>query len=328
MFKRMPGLIMGLVAAMLVGLVGHGVELFYAIEGGGFYGLVKALGFPLAFECGNAVGLYIGFNRQTKGAATRFVALLIGTACVVTSYLIQFHYFTRRIEADWWYAGVLPGLVALLSALAGLLDRDLSQSQPTEAKPLPRPELTGIEARIAELQGALQEMASAVRIIQSEPPTASLAPQAPQAPHDAPQPPQRAAQTASQIPQPPQRAAQKTIGDGAADSGGASEPAAPLTIAALLGAEWLAGQALAVSDPPAAPTATALLELAPQTADPPQLEAAPPESAPQEQREAWCYRTKQAGCSYSQIGQLLGKSADTARRYAQTHAKRHGLELK
>ncbi|NWJ98190.1 MAG: hypothetical protein HXX20_20740 [Chloroflexi bacterium] len=167
MFKRMPLLIMGLVAAMLVGLVGHGVELFYAVEGGGFYGLVKAMGFPLAFECGNAVGLYIGFNRQTKGAATRFVALLIGTACVITSYLIQFHYFDHRIEADWWYAGVLPGLVALLSALTGLLDRDLSLSQQTES--LPSDELTAIEARMSEMQGSLQEMAAAVRIIQSEP---------------------------------------------------------------------------------------------------------------------------------------------------------------
>jgi hypothetical protein len=174
MFKRMPGLIMGLVAAMLVGLVGHGVELFYAVEGGGFYGLVKAMGFPLAFECGNAVGLYIGFNRQTKGAATRFVALLIGTACVITSYLIQFHYFDHRIEADWWYAGVLPGLVALLSALTGLLDRDLSLTQPAET--LPSGELTAIEARISEMQSSLQEMAAAVRITQSEPPP-QIAPQ-------------------------------------------------------------------------------------------------------------------------------------------------------
>src|SRR5690242_11147771 len=113
MFRRMPQLVTLLVAAMLIGLVGHGVELFYPVEGGGFYGFIKALGFPLAFECGNAVGLYVGFNHRTKGGWTRFVALLIGLACLVTSYIVQHHYFHQRIEWDWWYAGVLPGLVAL-----------------------------------------------------------------------------------------------------------------------------------------------------------------------------------------------------------------------
>jgi hypothetical protein len=128
------------------------------------------------------------------------------------------------------------------------------------------------------------------------------------------------------------------IGDGAADSGGLSEPDAPLTLTALLGTEWLAGQELAPQSPHTAPTATILQELAPQTTDAPQELApqelapqaadTPQESASQEEREEWCYRMKQAGWSYPQMGKAMSRSADSARRYAQAHAKRHGLELK
>ncbi|HEX2916322.1 MAG TPA: helix-turn-helix domain-containing protein [Chloroflexia bacterium] len=133
MYRKMPLATSVLVCAILIGLIGHGTELFYNVEGGEsadlsaqVYAFVKAFGFPFAIESGNAIALFVGFNPNTRGGLTRFVAFLIGTGCFITSCLIQYHYFRFRIDADWWYAGVLPGLVALLSALAGLLDRDLA----------------------------------------------------------------------------------------------------------------------------------------------------------------------------------------------------------
>ncbi|HEX2915478.1 MAG TPA: hypothetical protein VH186_32260 [Chloroflexia bacterium] len=151
MYRKMPFAISVLVSAILVGLIGHGTELFYNVEGGQspdllaqLYAFIKAFGFPFAIESGNAIALFVGFNPNTRGGLTRFVAFLIGTGCFITSCLIQYHYFRYRIDADWWYAGVLPGLVAFLSALAGLLDRDLAGGEENQAQaefPEPQPQV-------------------------------------------------------------------------------------------------------------------------------------------------------------------------------------------
>ena len=88
MLKKMPSLTMLLVGAILIGLIAHGFELFMPIEGNNPFGWIKALGFPLALECGNAIGLLVAFSQQTKGDWRRFVAIIIGLLCLVSSVII------------------------------------------------------------------------------------------------------------------------------------------------------------------------------------------------------------------------------------------------
>lgn len=140
MLRYIPTTIMILVGLMLFGMVGHGAELFYRVEGGklnsdwlaNIVPAIKALFFPLAFECGNAVALFVLFHREIKSWWARSVAIVIGVGCLATSYLIQYHYYAGKTEADFWYSGVLPLLVGFLSALAGLLDRKVSEEQPKQ----------------------------------------------------------------------------------------------------------------------------------------------------------------------------------------------------
>lgn len=170
MFKRTPLAITILIAAMLIGLVGHGFELFFPVEGGNYnkdfwfnlFPVLKASGFAVVFEVANAIGLFICFNRQTKGATTRWTALIIGIFCYATSVVIQYHYFKGRIEFDGWYSIVLPTLVGLLSALGGLLDRDQAEeiTSPTQVTSAPALDLTPLLHRLdrlVEQQGNIRE---------------------------------------------------------------------------------------------------------------------------------------------------------------------------
>ncbi|HEX2916319.1 MAG TPA: hypothetical protein VH186_36495 [Chloroflexia bacterium] len=108
MYRKMPLAISVLVCAILVGLIGHGTELFYNVEGeessdlsAHVWTFIKVFSFPFAIESGNAIALFVGFNPNTRGGLTHFVAFLIAIGCYSTSRLIQYHYFRFKIDADW-----------------------------------------------------------------------------------------------------------------------------------------------------------------------------------------------------------------------------------
>lgn len=173
LIRYVPVAIMVLVTAMLVGMVGHGTELFFKVEGGSlkgdwtanFFPAVKAVFFPLAFECGNALALFVLFHNDVKSGWTRFVSFVIGAGCLATSYLIQFHFYQGRTEADIWYSAVLPALVGGLSALAGLLDREVKpvETPVKEQEPSLQQTLQVFVSQITEMQASQQATLTAIQ---------------------------------------------------------------------------------------------------------------------------------------------------------------------
>lgn len=312
MFRRMPGIITVLVAAMMVGMIAHGIELFHTVEGGDWYGWVKALGFSLAFEAGNAVGLYVGFNHRTRDFMTRWVALAIGTFCFITSLIIQIHYFHNKIEYAWWYSLVLPGLVALLSALTGLLDRDkvVEEENPNLTQVAPQPQINtaeiaaqvsrSLESQIAEqinlaVQGVKTDLTRRIDAVAAEvghriaPTPAQVAPQ-PKT-ETAPQSVTNPVETALKETAHAFAAAPVPVSVGAASTGAADSGHDPV-----LEEVQAKARELELPDP-------AKLSLAEQ--------------------EEWAYRLKNEYNWYNhQIGKWLGVSENTAKKRWQDYQKR------
>lgn len=310
MLKRIPSLILILVVAVLIGLVGHGFELFMPVEGNNLIGWIKAFGFPAALECGGAIGLFVVSNHQTQGRSTRLVALLIGLVCLVSSVIIQYHYYRFRIDFDWLYSAILPGLVGMLSALAGLLDRDQAKSQTpatyeagtgaTDGADQPasatraqtQPALVDVVVLVERVSTVLDrkmddrfsEMSEELRkvfrdlpqMVRSEAVIALATFEHPQ-PAPVPQPDNT---------EPPQPAPQR------------AEP------------QLVSG--LRMSRPQPQPSSAAT-------------------EGEAEERDRQCYILRtESGLSYRQIGEQLEppKSENTARGYVIAHARRHGLEVK
>jgi hypothetical protein len=129
MYQKLPIILITLLSAMLIGLVGHGYELFEKVEGTGVIGYLKALGFPLALEVGNAAGLYVLASHMTKSWYTRLIGGIIGVVCLGFSFLMQYNYYKLKIDFDLLYSFALPGLAALIALLIGFLDKDNSEPE-------------------------------------------------------------------------------------------------------------------------------------------------------------------------------------------------------